>query len=442
MAMESFIVRGGNRLTGETVVSGAKNVALKAIVAACLTDEKVTISNVPLISDFTVMIDIIKELGGEVTLNDHEITVQVKEFKKSTISLDQAAHIRTSSMFLAPLLHRNKSAVIPNPGGCRIGARPIDMTVSGLIQMGADIDYQSTDGFFHAKADRLNGITYTFAKNTHTGTETMIIAAVLANGKSRFENAAEEPEIDELIALLNSMGAKISRTEKRVIEVEGVEKLHGAQMTIQPDRNEVVTFAIAAYVTNGDIFIKDVRAESLTEFLKKLDDVGAKYEIKNNGIRFYADGPLIATTVTTDAHPGFMTDWQAPWAVLMTQAEGESIVHEAVFSNRFGYVAELRKMGAKIRFVTMEVNDPESFYNFSIDENQDHPHAISISGPAKLHDAVVSISDLRAGASLVLAALAASGETVIHGVSLIDRGYEAFEQRLTQLGATISRINE
>jgi UDP-N-acetylglucosamine 1-carboxyvinyltransferase len=227
-----------------------------------------------------------------------------------------------------------------------------------------------------------------------------------------------------------------------VIEIEGVEKLHGAQMTIQPDRNEVVTFAIAAYVTDGDIFIKDIMPESLAEFLKKLDDIGAKYEIKDNGIRFYADGPLIATTVTTGAHPGFMTDWQAPWAVLMTQAEGESIVHETVFSNRFGYVAELRKMGAKIKFINIEVKDPESLYNFTENEKGDNPRAISISGPVKLHDAVVSISDLRAGASLVLAALGATGETVIHGVSLIDRGYEAFEERLRLLGATISRVNE
>lgn len=442
MAMESFIVEGGNRLSGEITVSGAKNVALKAIVAACLTDEKVTISNVPLISDFFVMIDIIRELGGEVKILDHEITVQVKEFKKSRISLDQAAHIRTSSMFLAPLLLRNRSAIIPNPGGCRIGSRPIDMTVDGLVRMGAEIDYQSKDGFFHAKADGLQGITYRFPKNTHTGTETMIIASVLATGKTRLENAAEEPEIDELIQLLTAMGARIERTEKRVIEIEGVEKLHGAQMHIEPDRNEVVTFAIAAYVTKGDILVKDAKPGSLAEFLRKLDEVGALYEIKDNGIRFYADGPLIGTSITTGAHPGFMTDWQAPWAVLMTQAEGESIIHEAVFSNRFGYVTELRKMGAKIRFINVDVPDPVSFYNFTLEENDEAEHAIAISGPVALHDAVVSISDLRAGASLVLAALAGTGETIIHGVSLIDRGYESFEERLRSLGATIKRVNE
>lgn len=442
MAMESFIVKGGNRLSGEIMVSGAKNVALKAIVAACLTEEKVTISNVPLISDFFVMIDIIKELGGVVEVNDHEITVQVKEFKKSTISLDQAAHIRTSSMFLAPLLIRNKSAVIPNPGGCRIGARPIDMTLQGLIQMGADIDYRSNDGFFHATAGKLQGITYRFNKNTHTGTETMIIAAVLAAGKTRLENAALEPEIDELIQLLNSMGAKIKRSEKRVIEIEGVEKLHGAQFTIEPDRNEVVTFAIAAYVTKGDVFIKGAKSSSLAEFLLKLDAIGAKYEVGDEGIRFYDDQPLVGTSIATAAHPGFMTDWQAPWAVLMTQAEGESIIHETVFSNRFGYVTELRKMGAKILFIDPKVENPTETYNFNTDEQSTAPRAVAITGPIQLHDAVVSISDLRAGASLVLAALAANGETVIHGVNLVDRGYEAFEERLRSLGATIKRVNE
>jgi len=442
MAMESFIIAGGNKLSGETVVSGAKNVALKAIVAACLTDEKVIISNVPLISDFFVMVDIIKELGGEVQLKDHEISIQVKEFKKSTISLDQASHIRTSAMFLAPLLIRNKSAVIPNPGGCRIGARPIDMTVDGLMKMGAEIDYESDDGFFHATADSLSGVTYRFKKNTHTGTETLVIAAVLAKGKTRLENAAEEPEIDELISLLNAMGGKIKRIENRVIEIDGVEKLHGARVSIEPDRNEVVTFAIAAYVTKGDIFVKDVKAHALTDFLKKLDLVGAKYEVKDTGIRFYADAPLAATSVTTAAHPGFMTDWQAPWAVLMTQAEGDSVIHEAVFSNRFGYVTELRKMGAKIRFINPKVDHPEVFYNFNVEEDSEHPHAISINGPVRLHDAVVSISDLRAGASLVLAALASTGETVIHGVSLVDRGYESFEERLRALGATIRRVNE
>lgn len=440
--MEKFIVTGGSRLHGRINVSGAKNVALKALVAACLTEEEVIIRNVPLISDVTVMVAIIKELGGEVTIDDHEMRVRVEEFKKSKISLDQASHIRTSSMFLAPLLIRTGKAIIPNPGGCRIGARPIDRTIEGLIQMGAKIDYQSEDGYFHAEARGLNGIDYHFEKNTHTGTETLIIAAVLAKGKTTLINAAAEPEIDELIDLLNAMGAKIKRVEERRIEIEGVSSLHGATVAIRPDRNEIVTFAVAAYVTKGDITVTGAEKESLSAFLNQLDQVGAKYELREDAIRFYADGDLKAASVTTEPHPGFMTDWQAPWAVLMTQAQGESMIHETVFSNRFGYVNELRKMGAKIKFFNPEVKDPKALYNFDPDENGNMSHAIIISGPTRLHDAVVTISDLRAGASLVLAALAGNGETAIHGVSLIDRGYESFEERLRSLGAHIERVNE
>ncbi|HVZ58549.1 MAG TPA: UDP-N-acetylglucosamine 1-carboxyvinyltransferase [Patescibacteria group bacterium] len=440
--MEKYIVQGGTKLSGTVSVSGAKNVALKALVAACLTDEEVVIKNAPLISDISVMIDIIRELGGTVTISDHELKVQVKQFAHSTISLDQASHIRTSSMFLAPLLIRTQQAVIPNPGGCRIGARPIDRTVEGLIQMGADIDYMSEDGYFHATAHGLHGVTYRFEKNTHTGTETLIIAAVLATGKTILENAAEEPEIDELIELLNAMGAKIKRTDKRTIEIEGVTKLHAATCTIRPDRNEIVTFAIAAFITKGDVLVQGAKEDVLQAFLMKLDEIGAGYEVKNDGIRFFYQKPLQAASVTTAIYPGFMTDWQAPWAVLMTQAEGESTVHETVFSNRFGYVSELRKMGAKITFIHPEVANPQEVYNFDPKENEGMPHAIAITGPSPLHDAVVQISDLRAGASLVLAALAAKGATVIHGVSLIDRGYESFEERLHLLGANIKRVNE
>lgn len=439
---EKFIVQGGTKLTGETSVSGAKNVVLKALVAACLTDEEVTITNIPLISDVFVMIDIIKDLGGDVSVEGHTAKVRMKTFKKSEITLDQASHIRTSSMFLAPLLVRNKTAVIPNPGGCRIGARPIDRTVDGLVQMGAIIDYDSDDGFFHAKSDGLHGVTYRFDKNTHTGTETMIIAAVMAKGKTVLENAAAEPEIDELIAFLNAMGGNVKRTEERRIEIEGVDRLHGATCAILPDRNEVVTIAIAAIITGGDIFIRDVTKEGLVEFLEKLDEAGGGYELQDNGVRFFAKGQLKATDVTTMPYPGFMTDWQAPWAVLMTQAEGVSILHETVFSNRFGYVNQLKKMGAKISFFNPSVENPAELYNFNLEDDEGSSHAIKITGPSNLHNAVVQITDLRAGASLVLAALAAKGETVIHGVNLVDRGYEHFDERLAALGAHIQRVNE
>lgn len=441
--MEKYIITGGNKLQGTISVSGAKNVALKMLVAACLTEEEVIIHNVPLISDVMVMLDIIRDLGGQVEMTDHTLTVRMAEFSKTQITLDQASHIRTSSMFLAPLLARRKEATIPNPGGCRIGARPIDRTVQGIESMGAEITYHSEDGYFHARTNGLKGVSYRFDKNTHTGTETLIIAAAMSSGKSVLENAAEEPEIDELIELLNKMGARIKRTRPRVIEIDGVEKLHGAEITIKPDRNEIVTFAIASVVTEGDVFITGAKQEDIKEFIEKLEEAGGGIETKNDGIRFFYKGELRAVDVETRPYPGFMTDWQAPWAMLMTKANGESTIHETVFENRFGYVKELKKMGAKIQKYNPEVTDPENTYNFdSSSENGDSFHAIKIQGPTTLHNAVVTISDLRAGASLVIAALAAKGETTIHGIQLVDRGYEKFEDRLSHLGASIRRVNE
>ena len=255
--MEKFVITGGKVLKGTVQVSGAKNVALKALIAACLTDEEIVIHNVPLISDFFTMVEIIRELGGTVSLTDHTVTIRVEKFAKHELSLETAAKIRTSFMFLAPLLLRTGEAIIPNPGGCRLGARPVDRLVDGLNKMGANIHYVSDDGYFHAKATGLKSTEFTFPKNTHTGTETLIIAAVLAQGKTILRNAAEEPEIDELIDLLNAMGAQIKRVEPRIIEITGVSTLHKAEHTIKPDRNEVVTFAIASLVTKGDILVRE-----------------------------------------------------------------------------------------------------------------------------------------------------------------------------------------
>ncbi len=442
--MDKLIITGGAKLQGTTKVSGSKNVALKAAVAACLTGEKVTIHNAPLLSDFRIMMDIIKDFGGTVERTDHTVVIHLENFKDPKIALEEAAETRTASMFIAPLLARNGYAIIPNPGGCRIGARPIDRTIEGLKQMGAEIDYKSEDGFFHAKTKgRLKGVNYTFEKNTHTGTETLIIAASLAEGKTTLENAAQEPEIDELIEMLNGMGAKIKRVEPRKIEIEGVHVLHGTEFTIGADRNEIVTFAIGAIATKGDVFIEGAHKEGLEEFLTELDNVGGGYEIKENGIRFYYKEPLRATDITTSPYPGFMTDWQAPWAMLMTQATGSSIVHETVFESRFGYVKELEKMGAKFKMFNPEVANPETVYNFNIEDKKDGVfHAISIKGPAKLHSAFVAISDLRAGATLAIAALVADGTSHITGVEKLDRGYEAFETRLTKLGASVKRVSD
>ena len=439
------MIKGGKKLKGEVSVFGSKNVALKALVAACLTDEEVIVENVPLISDFLIMADIIKELGGTVETRDHTVSIRLEKFVKDKILLDKAAEVRTSFMFLAPLLARVGKAIIPNPGGCRIGARPIDRVVGGLKSMGVHVDYDSKDGYFHATTNSnkgLFGTKYRFVKNTHTGTEAMILAAVLANGKTILENSALEPEVDELIGLLNRMGAKIKRTAQRTIEIDGVKKLHGVTFKINPDRNEVVTFAVAAIITKGDVFIKNIQRRGLEEFLEALDKVGGGYEEKNGGIRFFYKNELEATDIATSIYPGFMTDWQGPWAVLMTTARGTSIIHETIYENRFNYVSELKKMGAHIDLFNPKVEDPEQFYNFNISDDNNYFHAEKISGPVSLHNAVVSVSDLRAGATLVLAALAANGESVIFGLEHLDRGYEQFDKRLKALGADIKRVIE
>src|SRR3990167_5162371 len=256
--MERLEINGGKKLKGTVSMFGSKNVALKVFVAACLTSEQSLIENIPLISDVYAMSEIIKHLGGHIEFKNHKLTIQVKDFISEKISLEKAAEIRTSFMFLAPLLARGRKAIIPNPGGCRIGARPIDRIIGGLKRMGVKITYNSKDGYFHAEAPKgLLGTYYKFFKSTHTGTETMILAAVLAKGKTVLENAAQEPEVDELIAFLKRMGANIVREKPRRIVIEGVEKLHGASFKVFPDRNEVVTFAVASLITEGDIFIKD-----------------------------------------------------------------------------------------------------------------------------------------------------------------------------------------
>ena len=439
--MDKFIVNGGKKLTGETSVSGSKNVALKALVAACLTDQEVIIDNIPLISDLFIMADIIEALGGTVQTQNHSIKIQVMALKNTKIPLERALEVRTSAMFMAPLLARRGEAIIPNPGGCRIGARPIDRTIDGLSKMGVIVKYKSSDGYFYMKAPNgLSGTDYTFKKSTHTGTETLILAGVLAAGRTILRNAAQEPEVNELIELLNRMGAKIEKIDEHTIEIDGVKKLSGARFSVGADRNELVTLAIAALITKGDVLIKDVQATDLSSFMEKMEEIGAGVEVKKDGIRFFYKGDIKAADIETGTYPGFMTDWQAPWAVLMTQARGESVIHERVYESRFSYVPQLQKMGADMELFNPKVTNPEEFYNFNIDDdNAENKHAARIKGPTNLHNAIVTISDLRAGATLVLAALAAKGESVILEVHHLDRGYEKFEDRLNSLGADIVR---
>lgn len=438
--MEKLVVNGGKKLVGRIGVSGSKNVATKLLVASLLTPEEVIIENVPRISDFETILEIVKDLGVDISFVDHTVKVRARRITDYEIPLEAGARVRPSSMLIAPLLVRTGKALIPNPGGCRIGARPIDRTVEGLTHMGASVRYVSEDGYFHAQGNLLKGTTYTFDKNTHTGTETLLIAAVLARGRTVLKNAAEEPEVDDLIAFLTSMGASIKRNGRTIV-IYGVTRLTGTRFKVMPDRNEAVTFAIAAMVTGGDITVVNVKQEHIAEFLEKLEAAGGNWRKVDGGIRFY-DRELKAVDVETQPHPGFMTDWQGPWAVLMAQARGVSTIHETVYENRFGYVSELLKMGADIDLFNPKVDSPKEFYNFNVeDDKEEYFHAARIHGPTKLHNAVVSISDLRAGATLVLAALAAKGKSVIYGIEHLDRGYERFEEGLRSLGADIKRVH-
>ncbi len=440
--MDELIVKGGYPLCGEVEVSGAKNLVLPAIVAGLLTEDKVQLENVPLISDLFLMKDIASELGAEVKIGeDHTLSIQASSLKKHRISLEIAAKLRASFIMIIPLLMRFGRAEIPNPGGCRIGARPIERLVDGLRALGVTITYNRDDGYFHALGGKFTGCCYRFEKNTHTGTEAMILAGVLARGRTTIENAAQEPEIDDLIKLLNQMGGRIKRVKPKIIIIDGVNKLSGTTFKISPDRNEAVTFAIASLVTKGDIFVKSAQKNNLGAFLDKLDEAGGGYEILQEGIRFFHQEDLRATDITTASYPGFMTDWQAPWALLMTQAEGESVIHETVYEDRFQYIDELVKMGAKISLFNPTIENPDKCYNFNLTDDQPgHFHAARIVGPIQLHNAVMTIPDLRAGATFVLAALAAQGESYLSGVEHLDRGYEEFEEKLKKLGAKIKRM--
>lgn len=438
--MEAFQVTGGTQLYGSVRIGGAKNASYKLMIAALLAQSESRILNFSRISDVETVAEIIESLGGKVTrAGERALFIDPSTLNNFDLSSTNGQQGRFSTMFIPALIARFGKAVAPMPGGDKIGARPLDRHFEGLSSLG--IQLTEKDGLVYAEASDLHGATYRFTKNTHTGTETLIMAAVLAKGKTVIENAAEEPEIDDLIEFLAEMGAHIRRRSYRVIEIEGVETLHGAIHKIIPDRNEAVSYACAAIATKGDVIIENARPEHLSAFLEKLDEIGAGYEVGNYGIRFFYKGPLRAADVTTEVAPGFMTDWQPLFATVLTQCEGTSILHETIMQNRFQYVAELLQMGAAIEKFNPEIAHPDKTYNFNLsDETPNLYHAIKITGPTQLHAGRFRVHDLRHGATLILAALTAEGTSIIAGVEHVDRGYEALAERLTSMGANIQRI--
>jgi UDP-N-acetylglucosamine 1-carboxyvinyltransferase len=421
--MDKFVIRGGTPLLGTVRVSGAKNAALPCIAAALLTDEPVILENIPQVRDIETTRRLLTAMGAEVELGygraHHRTTIHCKDLATPEASYDLVKTMRASTLVLGPLLARCGRARVSLPGGCAIGARPIDLHIKGLERLGATI--VQDHGYVEASAKRLKGAEIVFDKITVTGTEDLLMAAALAEGETIIQNCAREPEVADLAALLNKMGARIEGAGTATIRIHGVEKLHGAKHRIIPDRIEAATFILAGALTGGDINVAGCDPSHLGALLQKLKEVGVKTAHSAESVRVMSDNPLQSADMITEEYPGFPTDAQAQYMALVTQAEGTSVITENIFENRFMHAQELVRMGANIKI--------------------EGRRAI-VRGKAQLSGAAVLASDLRASASLVLAALVADGETIIDRVYHIDRGYEHIEEKLRGVGAQIRRIGE
>lgn len=439
--MAKFIIQGGKPLKGAVRVGGAKNASFKLMIASLLASGESRLLDVSKVGDVEITKKVIKALGGGIeSRGERTVFVQPNSLKTFKIPQKLGVKSRASTMLAGPLLARFGKADLPLPGGDKIGPRPLGRHIAGLESLG--VKAALSQGILKLRCQNLKGARYRFVKNTHTGTETLIMVAVKAKGVTILENAALEPEIDDLIAFLNKMGAKIKRLSGRVIKIEGVRKLGGAIYRIMPDRNEVVSYACAALATQGDVTIENARAKDLAAFLDKVKQAGGRFEVDDFGIRFWYEKPLKATDITTAPHPGFMTDWQPLWTLLMTQAKGRSKIVEAVHNNRLGFTKDIIKMGAKIKLFNPRLANPERFYNFNLkDDRPEYFHAAYVWGPTPLRGRRLIVPDIRAGATLTLAALIAKGKSVLEKIELIDRGYEDLDGRLRELGANIKRVN-
>jgi len=424
--MDKLVIRGGNPLLGTVRISGAKNAALPCMAAALLTDEPVIIENIPQVRDIETTRKLLAAMGAEVELGygraHHRTTICARELAAPEASYELVKTMRASTLVLGPLVARCGRAHVSLPGGCAIGARPIDLHIKGLERLGAKITQEH--GYVEAVTDplkggRLQGAEIVFDKITVTGTEDLLMAATLAEGETVMQNCAREPEVADLAALLNAMGAQIQGAGTSTIRVRGVSKLHGTRHRIIPDRIEAGTFIIAAALTGGDVNVTGCEPAHLTAILQKLAETGVKTVVKADSVRVMGDQPLTAADLNTEEYPGFPTDMQAQYMALATQAAGTSIITENIFENRFMHAQELVRMGANIKI---------------------EGRRAVVRGGTPLSAAAVLASDLRASASLVLAALVADGETIIDRVYHLDRGYENIEEKLKAIGAEIRRV--
>ncbi|HSC45406.1 MAG TPA: UDP-N-acetylglucosamine 1-carboxyvinyltransferase [Candidatus Acidoferrum sp.] len=423
--MDEFLINGGTALRGRVEISGAKNAALPAMAAGLLTAENLRLQSIPMVRDIITMGKLLAYMGATVATSEFpatSYTIASPTINEAVAPYELVKTMRASILTLGPALARTGIARVSLPGGCAIGARPVDLHLSALQKMGAEI--HTTHGYIEARAPRngrLRGARITFDKITVTGTENILMAAALADGETILENAAREPEITDLAVLLRKMGAQIEGEGTSTLRVRGVTALHGAEHTIIPDRIEAGTFLIAGAITNGDVTVANCEPRHLGAIIAKLQDAGACIQETAPGeLRVLGKRRLIAADVTTEEYPGFATDMQAQYMALATQAEGTSTISETIFENRFLHALEMKRMGA----------------NISIDG-----HHAAVHGPTQLSGTTVQASDLRASAGLVLAALVASGNTRIQRVYHIDRGYERIVEKLAGLGATISRVH-
>jgi len=425
--MQKFVITGGVPLSGEVRIAGAKNAVLKMMAAAVLTDEVCTLRNVPKISDVAILREVLTDIGFEVRrVNGDSLEIQARDAPWPFVPLDAGMKMRASFILLGPMLARVGRVILPNPGGDRIGRRPVNLHVDAMERLGATIVYRNGYYFASAPPDGLHGAHVTFPIVTVMGTENAMLAATLARGTTVLDNAALEPEVDDLVTMLRSMGAKIERTGERRIEIEGVDRLGGVEHHVIGDRLEAETFAIAAAITGGSVTLRGVNPEHLGAFLEVCHRMGVSHEADAAASTLTVPSlagegrALRAVDIRTDPYPGFATDFQAPLSVLLTQADGVSTINETIFEDRLDHLRELTRMGADIEL---------------LDERR-----ARITGPTPLHGAEVGIADLRAGATLILAALVATGTSVISGIEHVDRGYEQIEAKLVALGARINRI--
>jgi len=420
--MEKIRIFGDNRLRlrGEVRISGSKNAVLPAIVASLLTDEKLTLQNIPLVKDVYTILTLMKELGADSELRGNSLSIQARTIISPEASYELVRSMRASVLVLGPLLARYGKAVVALPGGCAIGSRPIDLHISGLQKLGACITLEH--GYITAEAERLLGAQIEFEKKTVGGTENLLMAATLAQGETILRNCAVEPEVVGLAELLVKMGAQIDGVGEEVLRIRGTRELGGATHEIIADRIEAGTFLIAGALTEGDIILENVIPGHLTSIMEKLRLSGARIDLVDGRSLRVAGSPEIRPQdITTSPYPGFPTDMQAQFMVLMTQAAGTSIITETIFDRRFSHVNELLRLGANI-----EVLGDKAV----------------VKGRTPLSGAEVIATDLRASASLILAGIIAGGETVINDVEHLDRGYEKIEEKLRLLGASIERIKQ